>query len=149
MTSPKRMLGRHQHVGIDSNVLIYLLEQPGHLADLAGAVLDTIARGETKGVLATLALAETCAGPAQAKNPALVERYADELTSLENVELVSLTPELAVDAAALRGSGSIALADAIHLASARGAGATAFVTNDRRIKSVPGLEVVYLDELPV
>ena len=33
--------------------------------------------------------------------------------------------------------------------TARAAGATAFVTNDRRIKSRPGLEVLYLDDLEV
>jgi hypothetical protein len=35
----------------------------------------------------------------------------------------------------------------IYLASARQAGATVFVTNDRRIRSMPQLEVSYLDEL--
>jgi predicted nucleic acid-binding protein len=39
------------------------------------------------------------------------------------------------------------MTDAIHLASARSAGATAFVTNDRRIKPLPQLDVIYLDEL--
>ena len=41
----------------------------------------------------------------------------------------------------------MALADAIHLASARAAGATAFVTNDRRIRGSAKLEVIYLDDL--
>lgn len=97
--------------------------------------------------MATLTLTEVCAGPARAGDPAMVERYADELTSLENVRLIPLTSEVAVDAAATRGTGPLGLADAIHLASARSAGATAFVTNDRRISSTPALEVLYLDEL--
>jgi len=50
-----------------------------------------------------------------------------------------------VEAAILRGSTPLSTADAIHLATARLAGATAFVTNDRRIRSTPGLEVLYLD----
>ncbi len=41
----------------------------------------------------------------------------------------------------------MALADAMHLASARAAGATAFVTNDRRIRGSSKLEVIYLDDL--
>jgi predicted nucleic acid-binding protein len=41
----------------------------------------------------------------------------------------------------------MSLADAIHMASARAAGATAFVTNDRRVRGSAKLEVVYLDEL--
>jgi len=141
------LFGRHARVGIDSNVLIYLLEGSAPMADKAAELLDAIADGQGEGVLATLAVAEICSGPAAAGEPALVERYADELRSLENVRLVPLTADLAVDAAVLRGNRSFSLADAIHLASARHAGATAFITNDRRIESTPRLDVVYLDEL--
>ena len=141
------LLGSHDVVGLDSNVLVYLLEETGSLADKAAAVVDAIAAGNARGVLATIGIAEVCIGPAMAGDMALIERYADELRSLENTRLVALSAEIAVDAAALRGRGSLSLADAIHLASARAAGATAFVTNDRRIKRTPQLDVLYLDEL--
>jgi predicted nucleic acid-binding protein len=52
-----------------------------------------------------------------------------------------------VDAAVIGGIRGLSLADAVHLACARAAGATAFVTNDRRIRGSRKLEVVYLDEL--
>jgi predicted nucleic acid-binding protein len=54
---------------------------------------------------------------------------------------------LVVDAAVISGIRNMSLADAIHMASARAAGATAFVTNDRRVRGSAKLEVVYLDEL--
>lgn len=142
-----RSLGSRQRVGIDSNVLIYLLEGSGPLADKAARLIDGIAKGEVAGCLSTLALAEICSGPAAAGEPDLVERYADELRSLENVRLVPLNADVAVDAAAIRGRSALSLADAIHLASAASAGATAFVTNDRRIRSTKQLSVVYLSEL--
>jgi predicted nucleic acid-binding protein len=142
-----RELGGHRRIGIDSNVFIYLLEQDGPLADAAGRLLDEIAAGAAEGVVSTLALTEACSGPAKAGDPALVERYADELISLENVRFVPLTADLAVDAAALRGRSAMSMADAIHQASAIGAGATAFVTNDRRIRGTPQLEVVHLSRL--
>ena len=142
-----QIFAEHKRIGIDSNVLIYLLDGTGRLADVAGELIDGIAEGLAEGVLTTLALAEICSGPAQAGEPDLVERYADELRSLENVRLVSLTAEMAVDAAALRGRSGISLADAVHLASAVNAGATAFVTNDRRLKSTPQLAVIYLSQL--
>jgi len=142
-----RLLRRHHRVAIDSNVLIYLLEGSGELADRCGELLDAIAAGEGEGVLATLALAEVCSGPARANDTAMVERYADELTSLEGVEVAPLDAETAVDAALLRGDGSLSITDAVHLATARRHGATAFVTNDRRITAIHRLEVAYLDEL--
>ena len=39
------------------------------------------------------------------------------------------------------------MADAIHVATARAGGATAPITNDRRIRSRPNLAAFYLDDL--
>ena len=77
----------------------------------------------------------------------MVERYAEELSSLENVRVVAVDREVAVEAAILRGTTSVTTADAIHLATARGAGATVFVTNDRRIRPIARMEIVLLDDL--
>jgi predicted nucleic acid-binding protein len=141
------LLGKHRRVGIDSNVLIYLFEGSPPLADTAGALLDAFAAGRASGVLSMLAVAEIGSGPARGGDVAMVERYADELSNLDGVTVVPLVWAIAIDAAIIRGSGPLSLADAIHLATARSAGATAFVTNDRRIRSRPDLEIVYLDEL--
>lgn len=141
------LLKRHRRVAIDSNVLIYLLAGEVDLGNKCAALLDAIALGEGEGALATIALAEICGRPAGEGKQALVDRYADELTSLENVAMVPLSATVAVEAAVIRGATSLSLADAIHLACAREAGATAFVTNDRRIKPIRGLEVAYLADL--
>jgi predicted nucleic acid-binding protein len=142
-----RLFERHKRVGIDSNVLIYLLEGSGPLADASATLIDAIAAGEAAGVMSTLALAEIYSGPARTDDVAMVERYADELGGLDNVRFVALSHDLAADAAVVRGSRSLTLADAIHLASARSVGATVFVTNDRRLKPINKLEIAYLDEL--
>ena len=63
------------------------------------------------------------------------------------VRFEPITQMIAEDAAWLRGQGQLDLADAIHVAAARTTGATAFITNDRRIKSRPNLDVFYLDDL--
>jgi predicted nucleic acid-binding protein len=137
----------HATVGLDSNVLIYVLDDDPAHGGMAGAVIDAIARGEAHGILSTLVLTEVCSGPARVGDLALVDRLADDLKSLENTRFVPVSAEVAIDAAVLRAPGLLSTADAIHLASARSAGATAFVTNDRRIKSTPQVEVLYLDEL--
>jgi predicted nucleic acid-binding protein len=137
----------HARVGLDSNVLIYLLEDSGPMGRQSGALLDAIAMGEAVGIVSVIALTEACVGPARARELALVERIADEIRSLENTEMVDVSAEIAMDAAVIRGARSLRTPDAISLACARAADATAFVTNDRRIKSSPQLEVLYLDEL--
>ena len=141
-----RDLAGHRRIGLDSNILIYLLETNGPLADAAARIVDAIDAGTTEAVLSTVGLIEILAGPARAGDAAAFELTADALRDLL-IRVVSLDRATAKDAAWIRGSLGIGLEDAVHLASARNAGATAFVTNDRRLRSIPRLEVVYLDDL--
>ncbi|MEO8436875.1 MAG: type II toxin-antitoxin system VapC family toxin [Chloroflexota bacterium] len=131
---------------MDSNILIYLLETSGPLADAAARIVDAIDDRTTQAVLSTVGLVEILAGPARAGDAAAFEFTADALRDLL-IRFVSLDRATAEDAAWIRGSLGIGLEDAVHLATARNAGATAFVTNDRRLRSIPRLEVVYLDDL--
>lgn len=137
---------RETRVALDANVLIYLLENTEPHAARAAVVVDAIDRHEMDASLATVGHVEILAGPARSGDAATFERAADELRSM-GLRLVALTPAIAEDAAWLRGQGGLGLADAIHVASARAAGATAFITNDRGIRPLAGLEVLYLDDL--
>ena len=141
-----RDLAGHRRIGLDSNILIYLLETSGPLADAAARIVDAIDAGTTEAVLSTVGLVEILAGPARAGDAAAFELTADALRDLL-IRVVSVDRATAEDAAWIGGSLGIGLEDAVHLASARNAGATAFVTNDRRLRSIPRLEVVYLDDL--
>ena len=143
------LCARHRRIAIDANVLIYLLEDTPSLADVSQAVLDAAEDGRVSAVLASVGLAEICVGPARRGDLALVERYAEVLSSMPGLRIQPATARIAVDAAVIRGVRGIGLADALHLASARVARATAFVTNDRRVRGSTRLEVVYLDELAV
>jgi predicted nucleic acid-binding protein len=134
---------RHAVVALDSNVLIYLLEGEGPLADAAQAVVDGLDDGPSTGVLATIGLTEVLSGPAATGDGALFERLADELLSLPGMRLVPLDREIAVDAARDRSAGRH-LGDAVHVATARRAGATCIVTNDARLRGRSDVEVVLL-----
>jgi predicted nucleic acid-binding protein len=136
----------HRTVALDSNVLIYLLEGSGSLADAAQALLDGIDDGAASGVLASIALTEVLTRPASLGDAGMFERYAHELRSVENLRIVPLDPETAIDAAWGR-SGGRDLGDAIHIATARRAGATCFITNDARIRGRAGVEIVRLADI--
>jgi Predicted nucleic acid-binding protein, contains PIN domain len=143
------LCARHRRIALDANVLIYVLEDSASFADVSQALVDAAEGGRISAVLASIGLAEICAGPAGRGDLALVERYADALGSMPGLRIQPLTAQVAVDAAVIRGIRGIGLADATHLASARASGATAFVTNDRRVRGSARLEVLYLDELSV
>lgn len=141
--TPSQVLQRHRVVALDSNVLIYLLEGSGPLADAASALVDGIEDGLAKGVLSSIALTEILSRPAALGDGPLFERYAEEFRAIPNLRIASLDDETAIDAAWGR-SGGRDLGDAIHLATARRAGATCFVTNDARIRGRSGVEVILL-----
>lgn len=144
--TPGELLERHRVVAIDSNVLIYLFEGTGGLADAAQALVDGIDEGGASGILATVGLTEVLTRPATLGDGALFERYAEELRTIPNLRIVPLDTETAVDAAWGR-AGERDLGDAIHIATARRAGATCFVTNDRRVRGRSGIEIVLLSDL--
>ena len=142
----RELFDRHRVVGLDSNVFIYLFEGSGPLADAAQAVLDGIEAGNAAGVLATVGLTEVLTRPASLGMATLFERYAAELTGIPGLRIVPLDQETAIDAAWGR-SGDRDLGDAVHVATARRAGATCFITNDSRIRGRSGIEVVGLGDI--
>jgi predicted nucleic acid-binding protein len=138
----------HRRIALDSNVLIYLLDGRGRLAEVAARLVDLIESGERAGVMSAIGLAEVLAGPARAGDAQVFEITAETIRD-SKIAVAPLDDATAEDAAWIRGSIGMSLADAVHIATARNEGATAFITNDRRVRSIPNLAVLYLDELAV
>jgi predicted nucleic acid-binding protein len=137
---------RHRRIAFDSNVLIYLLERNDARAEAVATVIDHLAADGSAGVLASIGVTEVLAGPARKDDAVGFEMLAAALRDL-GFDNPVLDAGAAEDAAWIAGRTGARLPDAVHLACARAAGATAFLTNDRRIRSRRGLEVVYLDDL--
>ena len=137
------LLAQHATVSIDSNIFIYVLEA-SPLGERAHPLFTALEEGRLRASLSSVALAEILAGPARRHDAAVFETYAAELRAIPNLRIVPVEADVAADAAWFRGAGPMALADALHLACARAAGATAFITNDRRLQSRPGLDVIQL-----
>ena len=132
-------------VGLDSSILISLSHGEGARAEAAAIIVDAVADGRIVGIVATTALVEVLAGLARADDAAGFERAASALASM-GLAIRALDTEIAAGAAWLRGGG-MGFEDAVHVATARAERADLFLTNDRRIRSRPSLEVVYLDDL--
>jgi len=136
----------HRRVAIDSNVLIYLLDGDPGRAETAASLVDAVATGQVQGVLASIGLAEALVGSARAGDSAAFEQTAATIRDL-GFHVVSMDAGAAEDTAWIRGRTGMSLPDAAHVACARAAGATAFVTNDLGIGTQPGLEIVHFDDL--
>lgn len=142
------LFAKHRTIALDSNVLIYLLEDAGALADAGQAILDGVESGRADAAIASVALTEVLAGAATRGDDELFERLDGDIWSIPGLTVIPMDRRIAVEAARARGQGH-GLADAIHLATARHSEATCFVTNDRRVRSIPGVEVILLSEITV
>ena len=141
------LCSRHRRIAFDANVFIYLFEGTGPLARAAASVLDAVSAGRATGLAATIVLSEVIVGPVRAGDETMAERYLDAIRSIEHLQIVPATVEIAADAGFVRGRTGMSLADALHVATARVAGASVLVTNDRRIRPTPHLDVVLLADL--
>lgn len=138
---------RHRRVAFDANVFVYLFEGRGSIAEAAAAAIDAVSVGRLAGIVASIALTEVVVGPVVARDETVAERYVDAIRSIENMHVVPTTLEIAAEAGFVRGRTGMTLADSIHVATARAAGATALLTNDHRIRPTTQLDVVQLVDL--
>lgn len=133
------------NVGIDTAILIYFIEEQPKYLPIIRPLFEEADRGTRELVTSRLTLLEVLVVPYRAGDLALAERYEALLTRSRGIRLVELTGELLKTAAKLRASSNVKTPDAIQLASALGSECKTFLTNDRRLPSVPGLRVLELD----
>lgn len=80
----------------------------------------------------------------------IAEEYARDLPQFPNLNLCTITQEIVIAAARLRGSSRLGLVDALHLAAIRADGCTVFITNDIAIQHPDAkLTIVLLSDLQV
>ena len=138
---------RHRRVAFDANVFVYLFEPTGPLAEAARAVVNAVSARRVVGIVSTVALAEVIVSPALMGDDTMGERYANAIQSIENLHVVPATVEIAAEAGFVRVRTGLTVPDAVHIATARVAGASVLVTNDRRVRSMPKLDVIQLADL--
>lgn len=134
-------------VGIDSAAVIYYVEEhPDYIARL-DPIFESAARGEIELVTSSLTLLEVLVVPYRVGDFALAARYEALLTRSRGVRLARIGRSTLRTAAQLRARHGVRTPDALQLAAALDERCTVFLTNDRRLPSVPGLFVIQLAEL--
>ena len=131
---------------LDSNVLIYFLDADPTFLPAAERLLTLASTGNFRAVTGDLSVTEILVFPLAVGDLPAVERVSDFLAS-GLVDIRSHTREAFEVVARIRAAHRTSLPDALHVATALTTGCTVLVTNDQRMPSVPGLEVVRLQEL--
>jgi predicted nucleic acid-binding protein len=140
----RRLLDRQ--VYLDSNILIYLLDANPTYLHSVERILTMAANGAVRATTGDLTVTEILVRPLASHDQAAVDRITGFLDS-GLVDVRSHTREAFELAARIRADHRTSLPDALHAATALTTGCTVLVTNDARMPSVRGLEVVRLQEL--
>ena len=132
-------------VALDSAIFIYFIEQhPRYLTSLRPLFMR-IDGGNLPAVTSTLTLLETLALPYRSGDRELAAKYEAILTKGRGLTLVPIELPVIRLAAEIRGATSVRTADALQLATALLKSCNAFLTNDRRLPALPGIQVLQLD----
>lgn len=147
MDIQERLAG-HAVLGLDTSVLIYHLEQHPTYFPLVQPLLTGVQSGRWEAVTSVVTLMELTVRPWQLGQEAAAREYEVLLLNLPHLMLADVTRDVARQAAQLRARFRLNPADALQVATALLHGATAFVTNDRRLARLdPLLDVVVLANL--
>jgi predicted nucleic acid-binding protein len=124
---------------IDSAPIIYFLEDHPELAPRFRPIFEAHAAGRLRFAVTTITIAKVLTGPLRASDDALAQRYR---AILESWQPIPLDVDIAENAARLRASLRLKLADAVQAASALAINAAALVTHDRDLSRVRALRVI-------
>ena len=128
-------------VALDTAVFIYFIEEDPRFLPLIDPLFREADEGTRELVTSALTLLEVLVVPLRVRNRAVADRYEALLTRSRGIRLVALTQDQLRAAAQLRATTSVKTPDVLQLVAAIGAGCQTFLTNDRRLPLVPGLEI--------
>lgn len=133
-------------IGFDTMVVIYHIENDPRYGPLCEAFLRHVELGIIAGVTSVITLSETLVQPLRMHDTEIADSYLAFLTQSPHLHLMALGPAIGVGAAALRSKYGIELTDAFQVAAALEAGATGFLTNDRRLAQISEIDVLVLED---
>ena len=128
-------------VALDTAIFIYVIEEHPRFLPLLDPLFKEADRGARELVTSALTLMEVLIVPYRAGQRVLADRYEALLTRSRGVRLVDLTRDQLRAAAQLRATTGVKTPDALQLVAAISAGCHSFLTNDRRLPTIPGLKI--------
>jgi predicted nucleic acid-binding protein len=134
-----RGLAEDSLVLIDSAPIIYCLEGHPKFGPRFKPIFEAHRAGHLRFAVTTITIAEVLTGPLKAGDDALAQRYR---AILESWQPIALDVDIAENAARLRASLRLKLADAVQAASALAVNAAALVTHDRDLSRVRSLRII-------
>ena len=140
-------LRAYRRVALDTNVVIYALEDVAPYKELAQHVLRLMERGYMTGLVSTLVEAEVLVKPLREQDQSTLEKIELFFRDAPNLVLRSLDRTIAKRAALVRANSRLTLPDAIIVATALEERCDAIIGNDASMSQYTfGLPYLRLDD---
>lgn len=140
-------LREHSSVAIDTSPFIYFFESSTDVAPLVRVLFDHVQSNLVSAITSVITITELLTFPLDHERDDRAALTEQRIRAIGNLRIVDVDQAIARHAAQLRSLYGLRTPDAIHVATAMEMSATAFVTNDIRLKRVQGIDVVLLGEL--
>jgi predicted nucleic acid-binding protein len=135
-------------VGLDTGPFIYFVESHPDFKAVPKELVRRAGVGQMELVTSMITLTEILVQPLRRGALTLIDEYRDILLNGDEIEILDVDATIAETAARLRASyASLRTPDAIQLATAIEAGCGAFLTNDKRLRGISEINVLYLHDL--
>ena len=134
-------------VYLDTNIFVYALEGFERFEPALSELFKEIQDGRIKAITSELTLAEVLVKPLADGKTEVCAAYTAAIQDSEGLEVAPVTREVLIEAAGIRAKIGVRLPDAIHMATAILSGCRSFLTNDRSIREVPNIGVIYLSDI--
>lgn len=138
---------RGKIVGLDAAPLIYYIEDHPTYRKIVDPFFDAMERGEITVVTSSLTLLETLVLPIRRSDQALAQKYRDVLLDTEGLVMIDFSQTILEEAAKLRAFHNVRTPDAIQIATAIVESADFFLTNDKKLPSLPNLTMLVVDNI--
>jgi len=110
-------------------------------------LFEAFDEGHLKAITSELTLAEVLVKPLIDNNSRVSSAYQNAIQNSQVLEVVPINRTILIESARLRSTTNLRLPDAIHAATAMLSGCETFLTNDKRLEALSGIEVLVLSNL--
>ncbi|MBV6417056.1 MAG: hypothetical protein CMLOHMNK_01689 [Steroidobacteraceae bacterium] len=145
-TTGSAWLRGRKRVLLDTSLWIYHFEAHPRFGTPADRILGDLEAGRFTGIASELMLLELTVLPLRQGRQDIADEYELLLARFPNLDLVPVSREILLEAAALRAAHGLRTPDAVHLATAVVANASAIVTNDAAWPRLPGIPLLILSQ---
>ncbi len=128
-------------IGIDTPILIYLLQSDRKYVEKARSIMRRVQLGRCHAVFSSIGLIEILTGPKKQGEYELAARYLEIITHFPHLSIIGINENIVDISSDLRARYGISTPDAIHVATAISEGAQKFITNDKALKKIQEISV--------